>query len=141
MEQVQRLVVRNLARRTVTVTLFALAEFCLWNAMDDFTNFQRNFSTGEVEVPSPGDARPVIIHKTEYRERRDHVAYFACSGAAAGFDTQREKFLGAYRDWREPIVVEQGESANSIAQGWQPMGSHHLKITLQPGESRTIILR
>ena len=30
--------------------LFSYVEFCLWNAMDDMTNFQRNFSTGEVEV-------------------------------------------------------------------------------------------
>ena len=81
----------------------------------------------------------VIYHKTEYRERRDHFAYFACSEPLAGFDTQREKFLGAYRGWHEPIVVEQGESTNSIAHGWQPIGSHHVKVTLQPGESRTII--
>ena len=81
----------------------------------------------------------MIYHKTEYRERRDHFAYFACSEPLAGFDTQREKFLGAYRGWHEPIVVEQGESTNSIAHGWQPIGSHHVKVALQPGESRTIV--
>ena len=116
--------------------VFSSIEFCLWDAQDDATNFQRNFSTGQVEV---GMDTAVIYHKTEYRERRDHFAYFACSEPLAGFDTQREKFLGPYRGWDEPIVVEQGESANSIAHGWPPIGSHHVKVTLQPGESRTII--
>jgi cellobiose phosphorylase len=132
--EVWQVTLTNQREEVAALSLFSSIEFCLWDAQDDATNFQRNFSTGQVEVEDS-----VIYHKTEYRERRDHFAYFACSESLTGFDTQRESFLGAYRDWREPIVVEQGESANSIAQGWQPMGSHHLKIALQPGEARTII--
>ena len=52
----------------------------------------------------------VIYHKTEYRERRNHFAYFACSEALAGFDTQREAFLGPYRGWDDPAAVERGRS-------------------------------
>ena len=37
--------------------------------MDDMTNFQRNFSTGEVEIHVGGSQ---LFHKTEYRERRNH---------------------------------------------------------------------
>jgi len=81
----------------------------------------------------------VIYHKTEYRERRDHFAYFACSEELAGFDTQREAFLGAYRGWERPAVVEQGRSSNSVAHGWAPIGSHHVQVTLAPGETRQII--
>jgi cellobiose phosphorylase len=132
--EVWQVTLTNQREGVAALSLFSSIEFCLWDAQDDATNFQRNFSTGQVEVEDT-----VIYHTTEYRERRDHFAYFACSESLTGFDTQRERFLGTYRDWREPIVVEQGESANSIAQGWQPMGSHHLKIALQPGESRTII--
>ena len=95
------------------------------------TNFQRNFSTGEVEVEGS-----VIYHKTEYRERRDHFAFLACSEPLVGFDTQREAFLGPYQGWDNPVVVESGVSSNSIAHGWAPIGSHQVKITLSPGESR-----
>ena len=95
--------------------MFSSVEFCLWDAQDDATNFQRNYSTGEVEV-----ADGVIYHKTEYRERRDHFAYFACSEPLAGFDTQREAFLGPYRGWDRPLAVERGESSQSIAHGWAP---------------------
>jgi cellobiose phosphorylase len=57
----------------------------------------------------------------------------------AGFDTQREAFLGPYRGWDNPQVVEQGQATNSHAYGWSPIGSHHVKLTLDPGETRQII--
>ncbi|HSL45147.1 MAG TPA: glycosyl transferase [Anaerolineales bacterium] len=116
------------------LSLFSAIEFCLWDANDDTTNFQRNYSIGQVEIVDE-----VIYHKTEYRERRDHFAYFACSEKLAGLDTVREEFLGPYRGWNDPVVVEQGESCNSEARGWQPIGSHHVKVHLKPGEQKQII--
>ncbi|WP_426510843.1 GH36-type glycosyl hydrolase domain-containing protein [Dactylosporangium sp. McL0621] len=115
------------------LSLFSSVEFCLWDAQDDATNFQRNFNTGQVEVVDG-----VIYHKTEYRERRDHFAYFACSEPLTGFDTAREAFLGPYRSWDRPIAVERGSSSDSVAHGWQPHGSHHVRVTLEPGETREI---
>jgi cellobiose phosphorylase len=132
--EVWQLTLTNHRSTPVHLSVFSSIEFCLWDAQDDATNFQRNFSTGQVEVEDG-----VIYHKTEYRERRDHFAYFACSEKLAGFDTQRESFLGAYHGWDSPIAVERGESFNSIAQGWQPIGSHHVQITLTPNETRQII--
>jgi len=126
--------VTNLRKKPTRLSLFSSVEFCLWDAQDDGTNFQRNFSTGEVEVD-----HGVIYHKTEYRERRDHFAYFACSDKIAGFDTQRDVFLGPYRGWDNPEAVERGRSHNSIALGWAPIGSHHVKLTLKAGETRRII--
>jgi cellobiose phosphorylase len=117
------------------LSLFSLVEFCLWDAQDDATNFQRNYNMGEVEI-----ADGVIYHKTEYRERRNHLAYFACSEPLTGFDTQRDAFLGTYRGWDNPQVVARGESFNSVAHGWQPIGSHHIRVTLAPNESRQVIL-
>jgi cellobiose phosphorylase len=119
---------------TAHLSLFSAVEFCLWDAWDDATNFQRNLSTGEVEV-----ADDVIYHTTEYRERRNHFAYFACSAPLSGFDTQRDAFLGPYRGWDRPAVVETGRSTGSIAHGWAPCGSHHVALTLEPGEVRDVV--
>ena len=116
------------------LSLFSSVEFCLWEAWDDATNFQRNFNTGQVEVDEG-----VIYHKTEYRERRNHFAFFACSAEVAGFDTQREAFFGPYRGWNRPLVVARGQANNSIAHGWAPIGSHHVQLTLQAGESRQLV--
>ena len=124
----------NRRKKPAKLSIFSSVEFCLWDAQDDAANFQRNFSTGQVEVVDE-----VIYHKTEYRERRNHFAFFACSERLAGFDTQRDTFLGAYRSWDNPAAVERGKSFNSIAHGWAPHGSHHVRLNLKPGEKKEII--
>ncbi|MGH2752947.1 MAG: GH36-type glycosyl hydrolase domain-containing protein [Actinomycetota bacterium] len=116
------------------LSVFGSVEFCLWDAWDDATNFQRNFSIGEVEV-----AENTIFHKTEYRERRNHFAYFACSETPISFDTQRDAFLGPYRGWDEPIAVERGRCSDSIAHGWSPCGAHHLDLDIAPGDAKEIV--
>ncbi len=128
--EVDSVTLTNNSDTTKEVSLFSYIEFCLWNAVDDMTNFQRNFSIGEVEIK--GSA---IYHKTEYRERRNHYAVFGVNAPVAGYDTDRDSFLGAYRGYDNPEVVENGVSKNSKASGWAPIGSHHLKATLAPGES------
>ena len=122
------------ARSRPGLSLFGTVEFCLWDAQDDATNFQRNYSIGEVEVEDG-----VIYHTTEYRERRDHFAFFACSERSAGFDTSRDAFLGPYRGWDRPIAVERGATSGSIAHGWQPIGAHQARLELAPGETREVI--
>jgi len=132
--EIWQLTVTNQRDRPLALSVFSAVEFCLWDAWDDATNFQRNFSTGEVEVEDG-----VIYHKTEYRERRNHFAFFACSEPLAGFDTQRDAFLGPYRGWDRPLAVERGQSFNSVAHGWAPIGSHHIRLHLAPGESRQVV--
>jgi cellobiose phosphorylase len=138
--------VTNERLEAANIDLFSAVEFALWDAMDDSTNFQRNFNTGEVEVPDltsdlgkSSAERSTLFHKTEYRERRNHFAYFACSEPLTGFDTQRDAFLGPNRGWDRPLAVEKGQSTNSVAHGWQLIGSHHLKLQLGAGESKRII--
>ncbi len=132
--EVWTLDVTNERHAPADLSLFSLVEFNLWDAYDDMTNFQRNYSIGEVEIVDG-----VIYHKTEYRERRDHFAYFACSEPIAGYDTARDAFLGAYRGFDAPLVVEQGQATNSHAYGWAPIGSHQVNLQLDAGESRRII--
>ena len=131
--EVWRVRVTNERSTPARASLFGTVEFCLWDAQDDATNFQRNYSIGEVEVEDG-----VIYHTTEYRERRNHFAYFACSDPAAGFDTSRDAFLGPYRGWDRPIAVERGATSGSIAHGWQPIGAHQVRLELAPGETREV---
>jgi cellobiose phosphorylase len=132
--EVWRVQVGNARDAAARLSLFSAIEFCLWDAVDDATNYQRNYSIGEVEVDGG-----VIYHTTEYRERRDHYAFFGCSEELAGFDTQRESFLGPYRGWDRPLAVEEGRSRGSVAHGWAPCGSHHVELALAPGETREVL--
>ncbi len=132
--ELSQLRLTNTSDSEKTVSLFSYVEWCLWNADDDSRNFQRNFSTGEVEVVDS-----TIFHKTEYRERRNHYAVYSVNSKIDGFDTSREAFLGAYRGAAEPEVVEKGKCTGSIASGWQPVAVHQINMTLKPGETRSFV--
>ncbi len=132
--EIHRVTVSNTGSAKKSVKLFSFLEWCLWNAADDSSNFQRNFSTGEVEIQ--GSA---IYHKTEYKERRDHYAFFTVNAPISGFDTARDSFIGVYGGFDAPKAVVAGASGNSVANGWSPVASHCVDITLNPGESKTLI--
>jgi cellobiose phosphorylase len=132
--EVQKLTLTNNSLQPKKLKIFSFVEWCLWNAASDMENFQRNFSTGEVEIEGS-----VIYHKTEYKERRDHYAFYAVNAPIQGFDTDRESFFGLYNGFDEPQVVAEGKSHNSEAHGWSPIASHCLEVELQPGESKDFI--
>ena len=132
--EVQKLTLTNQGTEAKTLKLYSFAEWCLWNAATDMENFQRNFSTGEVEVDGS-----TLYHKTEYKERRNHYAFYTVNAPIQGFDTDRETFIGLYNEFRDPQQVMQGTIGNSIAHGWSPIASHYIEVTLQPGESKDYI--
>ena len=102
--------------------------------IDDSSNFQRNFSTGEVEVEPA-----IIYHKTEYRERRNHYAVFWSNTPVTSFDTTRDAFCGVYGGPADPQAVRTGHCSGSIAHGWAPVGALHIHVTLAPGEEKKIL--
>ncbi len=132
--EIQKVSLKNTSSETKKLKLFSFIEWCLWNAEDDMTNFQRNFSTGEVEIEDS-----TIYHKTEFKERRNHYAFYSVNTSIDGYDTDRESFLGLYNDFDSPDVVNDGAPKNTIAHGWSPIASHYVEIELKPGEQRDLI--
>ena len=135
--EIQRLTLTNESNETKRLKLFSYAEWCLWNAATDGENFQRNLSTGEVEIER--GAWTAIYHKTEYKERRDHYAYYSVNCPVDGYDTDRESFVGLYNDLNEPDAVMAGHSTDSLAHGWSPIASHFIELELKAGESKDFI--
>lgn len=132
--EVQKLTLTNNSKETKRIKLFSFEEWCLWNAATDMENFQRNFSTGEVEIDGS-----VIYHKTEYKERRNHYAFYSVNTPIQGFDTDRESFIGLYNEFALPQNVEAGKPSNSVAHGWSPIASHYIEVELKAGESKDFI--
>ncbi|POY40193.1 glycosyl transferase [Flavobacterium alvei] len=132
--EIQKLSLKNNSSEVKKLKLFSFIEWALWNAEDDMTNFQRNFSTGEVEVEDS-----VIYHKTEFKERRNHYSFYSVNEAIKGFDTDRESFIGLYNGFEAPEVVTDGKPKNTIAHGWSPIASHYIEVELKPGESKDYI--
>ena len=132
--EISRIRLTNNSSSAKSIQLFSYVEWCLWNADDDMKNFQRNFSTGEVEVVDS-----TIYHKTEYRERRNHYAIYSVNADIDGFDTSRDAFLGAYHDNHDPEAVLNGKCTNSIAHGWSPVAVHQINVDLAPGETKSFV--
>lgn len=132
--EIQKVTLQNTSDQVKSFKLFSLTEWALWNAVTDMENFQRNFSTGEVEIDGS-----VLYHKTEYKERRNHYAFYSVNAPIQGYDTDRESFMGLYNGFHEPKAVLAGKPQMSAAHGWSPIASHYLEITLQPGESKDLI--
>lgn len=132
--EVQRVCLTNTGSAAKSFKLFSFAEWCLWDAQDDCTNFQRNFSTGCVEIEGS-----TIYHRTEYRDRRNHYAFYSVNDTIDGYDTDRDSFIGLYNGFGDPQAVTDGKATNSFADGWSPIASHYKEITLQPNETKTLI--
>lgn len=170
--EIDRLRVRNTTGRTVVVDVTGAVEWCLWNASDDAENFQRNLSTGEVEIELPakgcdpqalkaadevygqgtdgtgaddvpaGDwTSSTIYHKTEYKERRNHYAFFSVNAPVIGFDTDRATFLGQFNGWGTPDAIVRGAAFDSHAHGWSPIAAPRVRLVLKPGESRDLVFQ
>jgi cellobiose phosphorylase len=132
--EVIKVKLKNKSNLQKSIKLHSFAEWALWDALDDMTNFQRNFNTGEVEIEGS-----YIYHKTEYRERRNHFAFYSVNTEINGFDTDRETFLGTYNGFDQPKMVCNGRSGNSVAHGWSPVASHFIEADLQPDEEREFV--
>ena len=113
--EVHRIRLTNTGKSVRKLQLYSFIEFCLWNALDDMTNFQRNLNIGEVEVDGG-----TIYHLSEYRERRNHFSFYSLNREPSGWDTDRDTFIGANRGLDRPVHVESGTSGNSHAHGWSP---------------------
>lgn len=132
--EVEMVTLKNEGKSEKKLSLVSFIEWCLYNASDDCQNFQRNFSTGEVEIEGS-----VIYHKTEYRERRNHFTFYSVNAPVDGFDTDRETWLGLYNPLSKPKSVMEGKSGNSVADGWSPIASHRLNVELKAGEEKTFV--
>jgi len=132
--EVQKVKLTNTTSEVKKIKLFSFMEWCLWNAEDDQNNLQRNLSTGEIEVKGS-----TIYHKTEYKERRNHYAFYHVNTDINGYDTDRESFVGLYNEFSAPQAVLNGQPTNSEAHGWSPIASHYIEVELQPGESKDYI--
>lgn len=132
--EIHRVKITNYSDGDKNISLFSFVEFCLWNAQDDMLNYQRNLNTAEVEIEGS-----CVYHKTEYRERRNHYAFYNVNSATDGFETDRDTFLGAFNGFDSPVVVTEKKSRNSVASGWYPIASHRIDVKLAPGEGKEYI--
>lgn len=120
--------VTNTGDRPRDLSLFAYAEFCFWDMMQDLTNFQYILYTCRMDY-----ANDVVDYSTLLWPSRDPKGFLASTQPVLSFDTDRDEFIGRYRDESRPQAVQCGGCSGSIALGGTPCGAVQNKVTLEPG--------
>ncbi|MBN1794202.1 MAG: glycosyl transferase [Candidatus Omnitrophica bacterium] len=135
--EIWMLKIGNTGDRERDISIFSYVEFCLWDAMEDLLDLQYTLNIAKCE-----ERNGAIIHFTGNRPLGSGLgdtAYFLVSEPLAGFDCERDAFIGPYRSESNPLAVESGRSTHSIALGGNPIGSHHLRVHLKAQEEKTIV--
>ncbi len=132
--EVHILKISNHSKEEKKLSVYGTCEFCLYNAVDDSNNFQRNYNTGEVLIDDHS-----VYHVTEYRERRNHFSFFYVNEKISGFDSDLDTFIGPMGSWEMPKAVKEGKSFSSVASGWSPIGALRNDLVLKPGEEKTLV--
>jgi len=73
-----------------------------------------------------------------HHDGNKHTFLGVVGAEVSGYDTDREIFLGKYRGYHDPAVVEKGECHNSIAVGDNGVGVLQIDLELKPGESHEL---
>ncbi len=117
-----------------------------WSAIDDLLNIQYVQYTAQCKVVDgiidhgTNIYIPEMLDNFKEKDQGRHTFHALVGAEIVGYDTDREAFLGAYRTYANPIAVENGQSSNSLAYGDNPCGSLQAFISLQPGESRELLV-
>lgn len=115
-----------------------------WHQMQDFFNLQYtqyilrmnvvdNIIDHGINVALPDSGLDFQNH-----DGNRHTFLGVVGGNITGFDTDRDAFLGPYRAYHNPLVVEKGECTNSLAYGDNGCGVLQIDVTLEPGESQEL---
>jgi N,N'-diacetylchitobiose phosphorylase len=133
----------NKKRRLSAFTFIEYSNF--WQIWLDIINLQYTQYIMKMSVVDNilnhaiNPALPVV--KGDFMANQSRVTFMGIAGAeVAGFDTDREKFIGPYRVYHNPLVVENGKCTNSIAVGDNACGVIQTDMELQPGEEKTFVV-
>ncbi|MDD6211195.1 MAG: hypothetical protein PUB21_11395 [Bacteroidales bacterium] len=128
---------------------FTYVEFASnWNMYDDQNNLQytqyiikTTYKDGFVDHGS-NLAIPPDPDNFQNKDQGRHSFIGVTGLPVTGFDSDRDRFIGNYHTYANPVVVEQGKCLNSLTEGDNGCGTLQVDIELAPGESRvfTVVL-
>jgi len=145
--EVWHLRLTNLDSTKRNLDLFTYVEYgSNWNAKDDLLNLQYTQYTLKMSIidsildHGTNINIPEIPHSFEEKDQGRHSFLGIVGADVEGFDTDREAFLGPYRNYSNPLVVEKGKCTNSLASGDNGCGTLQVSVDLEPGESKDVLV-
>ncbi len=136
--------IRNLSGRKRDISTFSYAEFAFWGAMRDLMNIdncpnvsrQRFDKKLEAILHFSYNDTGTGLHDMHFVQ---NYGFHISNRKIDGYNGDRDKFIGGYRDERDPVAVENGRSSNYCMNGGYPIGSLQHDLRLAPGESVRIV--
>jgi cellobiose phosphorylase len=139
--------VTNVDRKPRRLSVFTYVEYASnWNALDDLINLQ--YTQFIVKMESMKNLIdhgtnvniPLMPHNFQEKDQGRHTFLALVGADMTGFDTDRATFIGPYRTYANPIVVEEGRCSNSLAAGDNACGTFQIDLALEPGESKELLV-
>jgi N,N'-diacetylchitobiose phosphorylase len=137
----------NVSNRKRKLRLFTFVEYSNhWILYQDIINLQYsqyilrmqchdNIIEHGINVNLPPDTEDIV------NEAASKHTFLGVAGApVSGFDTDRQAFLGSYRTYANPVVVERGVCSQSLAVGDNGCGTVQVDIELDPGEQKEFVV-
>ena len=121
-----RVRVKNSGIRTRFLRSFSYAELCYWDAVTDQTNLDWGMHIVHTHYHDG-----ILITSTQFRPT---FTFFSSNRLPIGFDSDRESFIGRYRDLSAPVVVEVGQPRHSEAPRGNNIAMLCHELELAPGE-------
>ncbi|MBN2088328.1 N,N'-diacetylchitobiose phosphorylase [candidate division KSB1 bacterium] len=127
--------------------LFSFIEYSNhWVLWMDYINLQYTQYIMQMEVVDD-----IIDHGTnvyipaepfdfENHGQARHTFMGLVGAPVTGFETDRDLFLGPYRSYGNPLMVEQGRCTNSLAASDNSCGVLQTDLTLQPGQTTELCI-
>lgn len=143
-----KLKVTNQSDRPRDLSAFSFCEFTnQWNTYQDQVNLQYSLFIIKGELTKENLLRLAIQDNfpkdgdTLYEHDMSMQSWMGMVGSPlTGYDTSREAFIGTYGGYHAPFAVVNGKCSNSNTYGDNGCGSFQTDVTLQPGESREILV-
>jgi cellobiose phosphorylase len=143
-----RLKVTNESDRPRQISIFSFCEFTnQWDTFQDRVNLQYSLFIIRGERTDDDLLRIAIQdnlttnNEEQLMSDMSNRTWTALIGSSLdGYDTSREAFIGPYRSYHNPLVVEEGQCTNSNVYGDNACSSLQTNLTLQPGESREFLV-
>jgi cellobiose phosphorylase len=121
-----RMTVKNTSARTRRLRSFSYAELSYWDAITDQTNLDWG-----MHIVHTRQENGTLFTSTQFRPT---FTFFSSSQSPLGFDSDRESFIGRYRDLASPVVVEIGQPRHTEAPRGNNIASLCHELELAPGE-------
>ncbi len=137
--------IANNGKTKRSLSLFTYLEWCLGFAPDNHREFHKAFLETEfAESEQVFLARKrlweVADEKGRHWNRRwPFTAFHACSEKIAGFEGDKELFLGMYGDLHSPALLQRGHCRNSSGKWGDGIACLQTELDLLPGDSREVV--